>query len=499
LALRGVSSSVSKRPPTGLVYGVSALILAGVVITTLAFGLGVGVAYGSGIDGRLGSQVERDFVGDQNAEATALSNSDPSAMSRRLTGNALEDVSQQISDQAAAGAVPTVSFQTASLTILRAPDPIDSSLLIEVQEDGTKTVITTAGPNSTPTQQTISFHGNFWLRQDTSGRYLIADQSIQNLPSSNLPAVALMAVALVWIGLAALLVRRRRLQVIPAPAPDGLAAAVAAVAQAPAAYEPIKAAGNHSAPVVIRTFGGLQLHQDGQEWASALKGRSVTAFIWLRLLVAAIRDPHARPSRDELGRQAAPGRDRETQLKLMRNVIYQGLPELPPALRDRIRVEPQVMSLKLDGCDIDAINLLFISAECAGGSVLALSQLARVRQAIDATAGVFLPEFESVEDIATDRHPTCSDLIRGQRDLLAGKRLELIVWLADSYMATNLPAEAIAILEPALSAQPARDDLRVRLGAAYNSAGRSADAAGLDARRVPGFTNEVLPNWPRRR
>jgi len=480
--LRGLSSSLSTHPPTGLVYGLSALILAAVVITTVAFGLGVRIAYGSGIDGKLGSQVERDFVADQNAEATALSNSDPSAISRRLTGNALEDVSQQISDQTRHGVAPSLSFQPVSLTVLRAPDPIDPSLLIEVQEDGTKAVIMTAGPNSAPTQQTISFHANFWLRQDTSGRYLIADQSIQNQPSSNLPALALMAVALVWIGLAALLVQRRRLQVTPAPAADGLTAVLAAVADAPTAYAAIEVAGDHSARVVIRTFGGLRLLKDGQDWAAALKARPVTAFIWLRLLLAVVADPNARLSRDELGRQATPGLDRETQLKRMRNVIYQGLRELPSALGDRILVEPQVMSFKLNDCDIDAINLLQISAEVAGQSVLALSHLARVRRAIDATAGVFLPEFESVEDVATDRHPTCSDLIRGQRDLLSAKRLELIVWLADSYTATNRPAEAIAILEPAFTDQSGGDDLRARLRAAY---GR-AQAAGLEAKQRSG-------------
>jgi len=470
------------RHPTGLVYGLSALILAGVVITTAAFGLGVRIAYGSGIDGRLGGQVERDFIGDQNAEAIALSNSDPSAISRRLTGNALEDVSQRISDQTTAGAAPNVNFQAASLTILRAPDPIDPSLLIQVREDGTETVTTSAVPNSAPSQKTISFHGDFWLRQDASGRYLIADQSIQNQPSSNLPALALMVVALVWIGLAALLVRRRQLRAIPAPAAAGLAAVLAAVAEAPRAYEPIDAVVGPPIGVVIRTFGGLRLEQDGQDWAADLKARPVTAFIWLRLLLAAVRDPNARPSRDELGREAKPGVDRETQLKQMRNIVYK-LRELPPALRDRIRVEPQVMSFRLDGCDIDAINLLRISAESAGRSVLALSQLARVRRAIDATAGVFLPEFESVEDIATDHHPTCSDLIREQRELLAGKRLELIVWLADSYTATNHPAEAIAILEPAFTNQAARDDLRGRLTAAYSR----AEAAGLEAKTTHRF------------
>ena len=291
-----------------------------------------------------------------------------------------------------------------------------------------------------------------------------------------------MVVALVWIGLAALLVRRRQLRAIPAPAAAGLAAVLAAVAEAPRAYEPIDAVVGPPIGVVIRTFGGLRLEQDGQDWAADLKARPVTAFIWLRLLLAAVRDPNARPSRDELGREAKPGVDRETQLKQMRNIVYK-LRELPPALRDRIRVEPQVMSFRLDGCDIDAINLLRISAESAGRSVLALSQLARVRRAIDATAGVFLPEFESVEDIATDHHPTCSDLIREQRELLAGKRLELIVWLADSYTATNHPAEAIAILEPAFTNQAARDDLRGRLTAAYSR----AEAAGLEAKTTHRF------------
>ncbi len=487
---------MSTRPPIGLVYGLSVLILAGVVITTAVFGLGVRIAYGSGIDARLGSQVERDFLADQGAEATALTNSDPSALSSRLTGNALEDVSQQISNQTVAGAAPAVSFQPASLTILRAQDPIDPSLLIEVQEDGTKTVTMAAGPNSTPTQQTIYLHGNFWLRKDPSGRYLIADQSIQNQPASNLPTLALVAVALAWIALAAILVKRRYPRPIPTPASDGLAAVLAAAAEVPAGDEAMEVVAGPPPEVVIRTYGGLQLHRDGQEWTAALRARPVTAFIWLRLLLAAVRDPNARLSRDEVGRQATPGLDRETQLKRMRNVIYQGLRELPPALSDRVLVEPQVMSFRLEGCEIDAINLLRVCAECAGRSLLAPSQTARARRAVDATAGVFLPEFESVEEFATDRHPTCTDLIREQRDLLAAKRLGLILLLADSYLAAGRPADAIAILEPAFQEQPERDDLRAGLAAAYSRAGRKPEAASLEAKQGSGSTIDAVTARP---
>ncbi len=473
-------------------YGASILVLVVGISITAAFTVGVRTTYGDGISAGLGSQVERDFLSDQEAAASALTNSDPSALSRRLTGNALVDVSQQISDQSAVGPVPSVTFQPSALTIVRASDPVDASLVIEVREDGTKAITTAASTNTAPSQQTVSFHGDFWLRQDSSGRYLIADQNIQNQPSSNLPAIALMAAALVWVALAAALFLRLRSDAVSTPAAPGRPSAVGTTVDSARDEQPLTVDPGPVPHVRIRTFGGLHLQQDGQEWASALKARPVTAFIWLRILVAAIRDPNARLSRDELGRQASPRHDRETQLKQMRNVIYHGLPELPPPLRDRILVEPKVMSFRLDGCEIDAISLLKASAECAGRTVLAPAQMPRAQLAVDASAGVFLPEFESVEDFATDHHPTCTEVIRELRELLSAKRLDLILVVADSYAATNRPAEAIAILEPAFQEQPERDDLRARLAAAYNHAGRSAEAAALEVRTSTSSTVDAV-------
>jgi hypothetical protein len=477
------------RLPAVLVVGLSALLLVGVIAATAALGLGVRTTYGGGVDSGLGSQVQRDFLADQDAEASALSKGDPSLISGRLTGNALEDVNQQISDQSAAGPA-TVSFQPGSLNVLRAQDPIDPSLVIEVQEDGTKTVITTTGPNSSPTEQTISFRGDFWLRKDTSGRYLIADQAMQNLPASALPAIAAIAVALIWIALAAsLVVRRRRSRAIPASAVGSNTAVATVVVDAPTPYQSVEPSQGPPPEVVVRTFGGLQVMQDGKDWAGALSARPVTAFVWLRLLVAAIREPLARPTREEVGRQATPGLDRETQLKRLRNVIYQGLRELPPALRDRIVVEPQVMSFKLNGCEVDAINLLAVSAECAGRNLLSDAQCARAQRVLDGSRGTFLPDFETVENLATDRHPTCTALIKDLRELLTAKRLELTLLLADSHLANSRPAEAIRLLEPAFRERVERADLRARLAAAYRRAGREADASALETR--PSVRSEV--------
>jgi len=460
------------------VVGLSALFLAGVIVTSAAFGLGVRTTFGVGIDNRLGSEVQRDFLADQDAEAAALSKGDPSLISGHLTGNALQDVSQQMS---VSNAPPIVSFQAGSLTILQAQDPIDPTLVIEVQEDGTKTVTSSAGPNSAPTEQTIGFHGDFWMRKDSSGRYLIADQKVQNLPTSYLPAIGLTAVAVVWVVLATgLVVLRRRARPLPVSPVTGVAAAVSSVVEAPPAYELVEPAVGSPPEVLVRTFGGLQVHHDGKNWAGALSARSVTAFVWLRLLVAAIRDPAARPTREEIGRQASPRMDRETQLKQVRNVIHQGLRELPPALRDRIVVEPQTMSFKLDGCEVDAIELLAVSAEYAGRRLLSDPQIARAQRVLDASRGVFLPDFDSVEDLATDHHPTCTELIRDLRELLTTKRVELAMLVADSFLASHRPDHAILLLERAFQEQPHRTDVRSRLAATYRSAGRDADASALE-------------------
>jgi DNA-binding SARP family transcriptional activator len=202
----------------------------------------------------------------------------------------------------------------------------------------------------------------------------------------------------------------------------------------------------------------------------------------LRLLVAVVRDAHVPPTREEVGRQASPGLDRETQLKRLRNVIYQGLRELPPALSDRIVVEPQVMRFKLDDCEVDAVNLLAVSTGYDHLSLLSDPQMARAQRVLDASTGTFLPDFESVEDLATDHHSTCTGIVADLRDLLSTKRVELAMLAADSLLSTHRPDQAIAILERAFQERPARADLRARLAAAYRSVGRQAAASAIESK-----------------
>jgi len=461
------------------------VLLAVVIFAVAAFGttlLGVPTTYGSGIDSSLGGQVVRYFVADQDAEATALSNGDQSLLGGRLTDSALADVIQQISKQSSSGTSPKVSFQPTSLTVLRARDPADPSLTIQVQEEGIKLVVTSNGPNAAPKEEAIAFHGDFWLRNSSGDNYTIADQHVQNLPSSPVPAIATVVAALLFVGLATVLVRRQRLQrpvLTPAPAVQHV--------PVPALIEAPLDRGNSEPPrpephMIVSTFGGLHIREGSQDWAQALMSRPVTGFVWLRLLVAGVLNPASQVARDEVAGQASPRQSRDVQLKRLRNVISKGLREMPPVLRDRILVMSESMSFNLEDCEIDAIELINLSAATAGRRELSPTEAARVQRVLSACQGTFLPEFEAIEDFATDRHPTCTELIRELRESLVEKRVELSLLLAAAHLRAGRPADAVRVLEPALPDRPERKDLADRLVAAYRGAGREAEAKALEAR-----------------
>jgi hypothetical protein len=467
------------------VLPVSVALLAVLIAVVAAVGttlLGVPTTYGAGIDSKLGAQIARDFLVDQHAEAIALSTGDQSVLGGRLTDSALTEVIQQINSQPATTARPRITFQPSSLTILRAQDPADPSLTIQVREDGAKTVATDNGPNAAPSEQTISFHADFWLRAQSGSNYTIADQEIQILPSSPVPATALMLTALLFVGVTALLVIRQRtrrpaLQLAPTSEPG----AVSTSARVATDEEGYPASGS-PAELVVTTFGGLHIRKGGRDWAQALMSRPVTGFVWLRLLLSAIREPSSAVSRDEVARQASPGVSRAVQLKRLRNVIAKGLPEMPAVLRDRIQVQPESMSFSLEGCEIDAIELLALSSETSGRQALSNVESGRIQRLLTACQGTFLPDFETIEDMATDRHPTCTELIRELRESLTNKRVDLALLLGQSYLSAKQPAQAVAVLEPAVNDRRERKDLADRLVDAYRAAGREAEAKALEAR-----------------
>jgi predicted Zn-dependent protease len=139
------------------------------------------------------------------------------------------------------------------------------------------------------------------------------------------------------------------------------------------------------------------------------------------------------------------------------------------------------MTFSLDDCEVDAIELITLSAAITGQRELSLHQVARTQGVLSVCQGAFLPEFETIEDLATDRHPTCTELIRQLRESMINKRVELSLLLADAHMRAGKPAEAVRVLEPAHTDRRERKDLADRLAAAYRGAGREAEAKALES------------------
>ena len=461
---------------------VSAVLVAAVAVATYLFDAdlsGVRPSFGAGIDSKTGNQVVRDFLAAQDAENRALVTGDQSQLEEHLTGNALQDLEQQVASTTPA---PTteVNLRIQSLDVVEARDPNDPSVVIQIQEDAVKTL--TAYPeNAAPTQQTVSFHGDFWM-SPSNGHYLITDQAIQNQPTSPFPGFALAALAFVWVVFAGLLFARTRTgQAVPSASSRPVTSASRVEAEAPAAAiarTPIEAA---PVELVVRTFGGLHLIHSDKDLVAELDQRPVTGFVWQRLMVGTIDDPNYRPSREEIGRQLRPTLARSAQLRQIRNVVYQ-FRELPAPLKDRVDVDAQAFRFKADACDIDALNLVAAAARISGGQSQDPIDVAGVRRIYDESAGTFLPDFEKAEDHATDHHPSSTRMIAGIRAMLADKRAELGLALARSYIANDQASNAVAVLEPLVRQREDRKDLADGLAAAYRKAGRDAEAAALAAR-----------------
>jgi predicted Zn-dependent protease len=155
---------------------------------------------------------------------------------------------------------------------------------------------------------------------------------------------------------------------------------------------------------------------------------------------------------------------------------------MPKVLRDRIVVMPEWMKFRLDDCEVDAIELIALSAAASIRRELTPTEALRIQRLLAACQGIFLPEFEPIEDLATDRHPSCTELIHELRESLTNKRVDLALLIADIDLRAGRPAQAIAILEPAVDDRPQRRDLANRLAAAYRGAGREDEATALESR-----------------
>ena len=235
------------------------------------------------------------------------------------------------------------------------------------------------------------------------------------------------------------------------------------------------------AAVQVRSVGRVEVLVDGKDLAPALMDHRVAAFIWLYLLGRLVSGSDARISRAALADEVYPRLDTSTQKQRLRGQL-RDIQHLPEALAKRVHVDGELLSLELDGCDVDALSLHLLASSCRGSNLLPRSLQRKVAAVLDSVGtGLFLPGWEDLEHRVTGGRSAAGSVINAARQQVSDDRADLRIALAQTKLAAGQAAEATRLLEDGLTGAPHREDVAKLLIRASLQAGLTKRAKELQA------------------
>ncbi len=461
--------------------------LAAVIVAAVVAGLvisgtwpGPRITVGAGVTSEVADQTKSDFPDDQAAYLRALHENDPSAASGKVTGNSLQELEQQIADNRTRGVRQRIAVNATSTEILAEGDPNDAGVTVEVHQVGTEHQDTLGLSGEVPaSSQDFLFDNRYWLRQ-VGGRYAITDIQKAAVPVESTGPwpwlLLVLGVAFVLVMLAALALRFSKLGTrgaVAAPSVSGDARAMPGPSEAPLAW--IGPGDMTGATLGVRTIGGFQLWWQGEDLAPAILSRRTTGFLGVRLLVAAIENPAAQLARDDAREELFPRVDPKSQQGRLRQLI-QEFKALPPVLRDRMVVSRLVLSFDLEGCAVDAMEILKLGRELRAGAVVDPTRLAYALSVLESVSGRFLPGWKDALEKATDVDSPATEMVEELCQRIDIARADILVAIGDDLMRRHEPDPAIEVFQDALRLRGEREDIAARLGSALLSAGRQGEA-----------------------
>ena len=228
-------------------------------------------------------------------------------------------------------------------------------------------------------------------------------------------------------------------------------------------------------------MGGLVLRDGAEDLTPALLRSRVYSFLWLYLMMRAITNPQARISRGELADELTPGLATDKQRKRLRDRLSDLLAELPPPLRGPIKVEDDFVRFEITACSIDIIRLFELAHESAAREgLLSEALVTEVDSALIAANGEFLPGWDEIEREVAGGRGAVGEVVQDLRVRAEDARVALLSALANNYLARREPARSIPPLQQALERRPDREDLALRLRAAYRATGQVGRAETLE-------------------
>jgi hypothetical protein len=229
----------------------------------------------------------------------------------------------------------------------------------------------------------------------------------------------------------------------------------------------------------IRTLGSLHLRHGETDFTGALLEHPVLSFIWLYLLVRAARSPGDRITRAALADEVSPGLDPERQRERLRGRL-RDLQRLPGPLSERLQVDEQFVSLDLSGCRFDAAHVVALAKECRDKpGLLPYALVGEVEVALAESSGEFLPAWDELEQRITGQRGGAGEIVAEVRQQVAAAGVDLLAALGAHYLARREPQRAVTQLEEALRRRPDREDLAMKLAAAYQESGQIRRAEQL--------------------
>lgn len=240
------------------------------------------------------------------------------------------------------------------------------------------------------------------------------------------------------------------------------------------------AANGHVSQVVIRTLGGFRVSADGVDVTASLLDRKVLAFLWLQLLARRVRNPHDTITRASLADELSPGLDGSTQRSRLRGRLSELRNELPPPIGKLVEVSGERVGLNLANSEVDAIELLERAVAFARtNGVLSPEQLAAAEALASKSDGIFLPEWEDIEQHVNSGRGAGGEVIADLRRRLAGAQATLLRVLGTGYLSHGKAESAVSPLERALELSPDDESIARSLVAACLQTGRMARAEEL--------------------
>jgi hypothetical protein len=355
------------------------------------------------------SQVERDFLADQQAIVEGLESGDSAKPSTAATGNALQDILNEIEANASLYLVQE-KFDPVTTAVVQQVDPNDSTLTTAVEEKGrlTKTIMAKDGGAIARTDQ-LDIDDLFWMRQaEGGGRFLMADRKLSEYPASG-PAITpatvglIVAVVVLALALAVVAIRGRRHEPIPV------------------LVQPVLPASQLAEPKLrVEILGRLRITFGDTDYTPLLLEREVLAYIWLYLLMLALLG-QSRISRRTMASEVYPLLDASTQRQRFRGRLS-NMRDLPVELLAPLVIDGDPIGFNLEKCRVDCLELGQLKELVRSRDAQAVAGAERLLRLGDA---LVMPEWDDLDKRVTQERSAGPERIKELRGYVEGRLEDL--------------------------------------------------------------------------